>query len=91
MRGFVQDMKRPSFHRRLSWFITYIEFMREITINIREDQYSLFLSFLRTLDYVQLKPNPSSHKRTYDFSDLAGKLKWQGDAVEMQRSLRDEW
>ncbi|MEZ4605431.1 MAG: hypothetical protein R2880_10915 [Deinococcales bacterium] len=27
----------------------------------------------------------------YDFSDLVGKLKWQGDAVEIQRKLRDEW
>ncbi len=27
----------------------------------------------------------------YDFSDLAGKLTWQGDAVATQRSLRDEW
>ncbi|MEM8717808.1 MAG: hypothetical protein AAGE84_00675 [Cyanobacteria bacterium P01_G01_bin.39] len=27
----------------------------------------------------------------YDFSDLAGKLSWQGDAVETQRKLRDEW
>ncbi len=30
------------------------------------------------------------HKK-YDFSDLAGKLAWQGDAVTTQRSLRDEW
>jgi hypothetical protein len=27
----------------------------------------------------------------YDFSDLAGKLSWQGDAVATQRKLRDEW
>lgn len=27
----------------------------------------------------------------YDFSDLSGKLSWQGDAVAMQRKLRDEW
>jgi hypothetical protein len=27
----------------------------------------------------------------YDFSDLAGKLNWQGDAVVTQRKLRDEW
>lgn len=30
------------------------------------------------------------HKR-YDFSDLAGRLKWEGDPVEIQRKLRDEW
>ncbi|MBE9056787.1 hypothetical protein [Sphaerospermopsis sp. LEGE 08334] len=27
----------------------------------------------------------------YDFSDLVGRLNWRGDAVEMQRSLKDEW
>jgi hypothetical protein len=27
----------------------------------------------------------------YDFSDLAGQLTWRGDAVAMQRALRDEW
>ena len=27
----------------------------------------------------------------YDFSDIAGKLTWQGDSVATQRSLRDEW
>jgi hypothetical protein len=29
--------------------------------------------------------------RTYDFSDIAGKLKWNGDAVDEQRKLRNEW
>jgi len=27
----------------------------------------------------------------YDFSNLIGRLNWQGDAVAMQRTLRDEW
>ncbi|MDJ0747224.1 MAG: hypothetical protein QNJ32_28315 [Xenococcaceae cyanobacterium MO_167.B27] len=27
----------------------------------------------------------------YDFSDLEGKLSWQGNAVAEQRQLRDEW
>jgi hypothetical protein len=39
--------------------------------------------------------NPISSNTTqlasYDFSDLAGQLQWQGDAVSMQRILRDEW
>lgn len=29
--------------------------------------------------------------KKYDFSDLAGKLQWKGDAVKEQRKLRDEW
>jgi hypothetical protein len=27
----------------------------------------------------------------YDFSGVAGRLKWAGDAVKEQRKLRDEW
>ncbi len=37
---------------------------------------------------------PSSEERSkkkYRFSDLAGKLQWDGDAVAQQRKLRDEW
>ncbi len=33
----------------------------------------------------------TDEKRTYDFSDLTGQLKWSGDAVKEQRKLRDEW
>jgi hypothetical protein len=34
-------------------------------------------------------PSGQTHRR-YDFSDLAGKLSWRGDAVAEQRRLRDE-
>ncbi|MBX9784717.1 MAG: hypothetical protein K2X48_15620 [Chitinophagaceae bacterium] len=27
----------------------------------------------------------------YDFSDIAGKLEWKGDALAQQKKLRDEW
>ena len=30
-------------------------------------------------------------QQRYDFSDLVGKLQWQGDALAVQRMLRDEW
>jgi hypothetical protein len=33
---------------------------------------------------------PSNGAR-YDFSGLAGRLQWKGDAVREQRILRDEW
>ncbi len=39
--------------------------------------------------------NPVTEKdkkqNPYDFSNLKGKLSWQGDAVAAQRQLRDEW
>jgi hypothetical protein len=37
-----------------------------------------------------LNPAAAPHQH-YDFSDLAGRLAWQGDALATQRSLRDEW
>jgi uncharacterized protein YpuA (DUF1002 family) len=30
-------------------------------------------------------------KVKYDFSDLVGRLKWEGDALAEQKKLRDEW
>lgn len=39
--------------------------------------------------------NPAAPQTTsspkYDFSNLVGKLQWQGDAVDTQRALRNEW
>ncbi|BAZ15590.1 hypothetical protein NIES4071_74620 [Calothrix sp. NIES-4071] len=39
--------------------------------------------------------NPSTiaqnTQKSYDFSDLAGRLRWQGNSVRMQRKLRNEW
>ena len=42
---------------------------------------------------IVLSPRISENqqKKSYDFSDLVGQLKWQGDGLEMQRTLRDEW
>jgi hypothetical protein len=40
---------------------------------------------------VTLSPKEKEDKKTYDFSDVAGKLNWTGDAVTEQRKLRDEW
>ncbi|MBN2041271.1 MAG: hypothetical protein JW864_14615 [Spirochaetes bacterium] len=34
---------------------------------------------------------PDSLKNKYSFSDLAGKLKWNGDALAVQKELRNEW
>ena len=40
---------------------------------------------------IVMIPLVDEEKPKYDFSDLAGKLKWDGDAVKEQRRLRDEW
>ena len=33
----------------------------------------------------------SASSPKYDFSNLVGKLQWQGDAIAAQRTLRDDW
>jgi hypothetical protein len=45
-----------------------------------------FFQFLLTRRAVTKKPDAA-----YCFSDLCGTLKWNGDAVATQRSMRDEW
>ncbi|MDZ8054473.1 MAG: hypothetical protein RMX68_002455 [Aulosira sp. ZfuVER01] len=42
---------------------------------------------------VVLNPVASdeNQKPKYDFADLVGRLTWQGNAVAMQRTLRNEW
>jgi hypothetical protein len=40
---------------------------------------------------IVASPAVNGHGPRYDFSDLAGRLQWQGDAVAEQRRLRDEW
>ncbi len=71
--------------------------MKQIVLNIDESRYALFLQFLKTLQYVQvvkvekIPANWVAVNPSYDFSDLAGKLEWKGDAVAEQRRLRDEW
>ena len=69
--------------------------MQQLVLKIRESHYQLFLKFLKTLEYVKIvqpsaEPQPPAPNR-YDFSDLAGKLEWKGDAVVQQRLMRDEW
>ena len=40
---------------------------------------------------IVMIPIAEETKPRYDFSDLVGKLQWDGDAVKEQRRLRDEW
>lgn len=63
-----------------------------------DDLVRALLELLKVLQRQQSAKVLPSHlsetgleKLGYDFSDLAGRLTWQGDAVVVQRSLRDEW
>lgn len=69
--------------------------MKQITLKVKNNQYSMLLKFLQSLTYVEIVGKdtiPSANQKPiYDFSDLIGKLEWKGDALNEQRFLRDEW
>ncbi len=58
-------------------------------IEIPSQFTQLYSKHLRVILLMGEKMNATSQK--YDFSDLAGKLEWQGDAVQEQRKIRDVW
>ena len=79
-----------------TYFCSKIEAMKQVILNVEEGKYALLLQILQDLDYVKIVQNPTvlaknSQKALYDFSDLVGRLQWQGDAVVQQRRMRDEW
>ena len=52
----------------------------------------LFVRFLLSQKAAAAKSVSAEERpRKYDFSDLIGKVKFDGDPVAYQRSLRDEW
>jgi hypothetical protein len=56
----------------------------DIPTQLALGQVNVVLVLNSVLEAKEQHPN-------YDFSDLVGRLTWQGDAVAMQRALRDEW
>ncbi|PPT07236.1 hypothetical protein CKA32_003846 [Geitlerinema sp. FC II] len=78
--------------------------MTQTTIHITPDGQILIPQSLRDRlnlsgDYtlsvrdreIILKPIEPSQQPNCDFSDLIGRLSWEGDALETQQQLRDEW
>lgn len=54
------------------------------TIDI-EKEIPVIITFLEDVEVED------EEKNRYQFSDLAGRLEWDGDPVTQQRALRDEW
>ena len=52
----------------------------------------LFVRFLLSQNTgIATQGEDDDKPRKYDFSDLIGKIKFEGDPVAYQRSIRDEW
>jgi hypothetical protein len=66
----------------------------EILINHPETKEQLIAlkSFLKVLNVnFEVKENNIMDNRKFDFSTIAGKLSWQGNALEEQKKIRAEW
>ena len=68
--------------------------MKQVIVQVSQQHYERLVNLLKTLDYVSLvaeAPAGGRQPQSYDFSDLAGKLQWEGNALAQQRTIRDEW
>ncbi|MCY7327097.1 MAG: hypothetical protein LH618_00955 [Saprospiraceae bacterium] len=73
--------------------------MKDIILEVRESEYSLFLQFLRTLQYVKVKEAEPMTKPTNQLEHLLQWLQQQekplfphiADPLEWQKQQRDEW
>ena len=43
------------------------------------------------LNAFNIRFEAKTENQKIDFSDIAGKLSWEGDALAEQKRLRDEW
>lgn len=55
-----------------------------------ENRLLELLAFIEFLNYKEQHQSSQSIAR-YDFSDLSGQLQWQGNALQEQKKLRNEW
>ena len=67
---------------------TEIDASGYLTLNVPTQMAPGVVNLVVVVNPATAAPNPQP---SYDFSDLAGQLTWQGDAIAAQRTLRDEW
>jgi hypothetical protein len=70
---------------------TEIDDTGQLNINLSTNLEAGKVELLVIVNPIVEKAKRDTKDPKYDFSDLAGKLSWQGDAVSTQRKLRDEW
>ena len=57
-----------------------------------KEQLIALKSFLKAFNVnFEVKENNIMDNRKFDFSTIAGKLSWEGDAFEEQKKIRAEW
>ena len=56
-----------------------------------KEQLAAIKAFLKALKVNFKADHTKSPSNPFDFSDIAGKLEWEGDALKEQKKLRSEW
>lgn len=68
------------------------EIVYERVKSLPESKQRDALTFVNYLSYMLGRQQAErAGFQKYRFSDIAGKLTWRGDAVAVQRAIRDEW
>jgi hypothetical protein len=50
------------------------------------------VDLLKCIEFLNYKQQvQQSTAKPYDFSDLSGRLQWQGNALQEQKKFRNEW
>jgi hypothetical protein len=65
----------------------------QVGVLVDVDEYERLHEAARELEELRHpgKRPRNGKSRRFSFADLAGTLRWKGDAVAEQRRLRDEW
>ncbi|MDI9423476.1 MAG: hypothetical protein QM472_01430 [Spirochaetota bacterium] len=77
--------------------------MKAIKINARTDEFGIAeikvctdtknsdVNLIVVVENGHEEGKPEKGRNRFDFSDLAGRIKWDMDPVEYQRRIREEW
>ena len=84
----AEQVKASDARNNFNELINRVRYGHEHIIITHHNQEAAVL--ISTEEYARFKQLEKS-KTSYDFSDLTGKLSWQGNALETQKTLRDEW
>ena len=85
----LKEIKATEARSHFNELINRVRYGNEhIVITHHNQEAAVLISPETYAELLKLKENQSFK---YDFNDVVGKLEWQGNALETQKHLRDDW
>lgn len=85
----LKEVKATEARSHFNELINRVRYGNEhIVITLHNQEAAVLIS---PQEYAELLKLKESQSFRYDFTDVAGKLEWQGDALDIQKQLRDDW